>query len=133
MIMPFGCFKGLPVGSLPREYLKCLSENVDLWEPLKKAVFSALGESTSDQPAARQLPFAVLAAVSEGATVAGPRGPQRRWLMAANRCAGRLDQPPAQEFTAGRREGHSCVGTDKPRPQCGGKPLWARQRSAKLR
>jgi hypothetical protein len=75
----------------------------------------------------------VLAAVSEGATVAGPRGPQRRWLMAANRCAGRLDQPPAQEFTAGRREGHSCVGADKPRPQCGGKPLWARQRSAKLR
>jgi hypothetical protein len=75
----------------------------------------------------------LLAAVSEGATVAGSRGPQRRWLMAANRCAGRLDQPPAQEFTVGRREGHSCVGADNPRPQCGGKPLWARQRSAKLR
>jgi hypothetical protein len=41
MIMPFGCFDGLPVDCIPRGYLKWLSEKVDLRGRLKEAVFSA--------------------------------------------------------------------------------------------
>ncbi len=40
--MPFGKFKGVAVCDLPSDYLSWLSENVNLREPLRSAVFSEI-------------------------------------------------------------------------------------------
>lgn len=51
MIMPFGKFKGCYVSELPIPYLEWLTDNINLREPLRTAVFDALEISTdSIQP-----------------------------------------------------------------------------------
>lgn len=41
--MPFGKHKGQPVENMPPQYLEWLASNTDLREPLRSAVWRALG------------------------------------------------------------------------------------------